>query len=1714
MDAPLRVLIVEDSEDDALLIERELQRSGYEPIVQRVDTAQAFRAALTKQTWAAVVADYSMPHFDGLTALELLQEHGLDLPFILVSGERGEDTAVAAMRAGAHDYVLKDSLARLGPAIRRELREAQGRRTRKQAEQGLRQRTALLEALQQVAMELTVQLDLDTLLHSIVSRAIELLDGTAGGLYLHQPEQDRLEWALGIGPDLPPIGTILQRGEGLCGKVWESGEPLIVNDYQSWQGRTDRFDSLRNVATVGALVRWGDESLGVLNVLADLSRPFSPADAEMLGLFAIQAAIAIRNARLYEATQARSRYLETLQRINATLRSTLPLDEVLDIIVQATGEALGYVGSVIGVPDAGNERLILGAAWGSRFLDAATRLIGLEVDLFSLPLSVEENPMARAYRDGELQVQRQDPERIILGAEPRISPRLAPLLQRAMGAKLMACIPLPGVEGMVGVLVVFSPRGQLQDEERAMLLGLADQAGLAIENARLYQEARRRADQLTVVNHVARAVGATLHLDDLLETVYQEVVSIFASDAFFIALCDEQGGELDFRLQVDKGIRQAPERHGVGDGLTSLVVASKKPLLVRDLKQERDSLPEPQLWGTMKLPASWLGVPMQIGDQLVGVICVQSYKSHAYSHEDQLLLSTIADQIAVAVQQARLVQTLRESEERYRALFEQANDAVFLETPDGRILDVNERACQLFGYRREEFLQLSVDDIVPPEVAERLPRIMEQENARAGLHLEAENVRSDGSRVAVDVSTTLLEVGGHNLVLAVVRDVTERKQAEEALRDSEVKHRLLLSSIRSPVLAVDQDMTILYCNDAYAEFVGKPAAELEGENLLALFPEFADQRSFAAYRQVLETGEPARVEGPVGGRHLRSWIYPTPWGILAIGEDVTERRRAEQAVAERQRYLEGVLASAPDAIVTLDAQHRIVEWNQGAQRLFGYTSREVIGRNIDHLITNPDVLEGAESLTRVVLSGEPLPPREVIRYRKDGSPVHVMASGSPILVEDRLIGVVAIYTDISERKQAEVALRENEEKYSNLFHHSNDGIFLHDLEGNILDVNQRALDQLGYTRSEVLSLTIADLHPPEALESSRRAFAQTAREGSVSFEISFARKNGQVFPAEVSASLFEIGGNRVVQGVVRDITERKRAERLLGALNEASLAVERALTLQEIFTAVGEELAKLGFFCAVFLVDDSRTSLTLGYLNYDPEAVKVAQKLVAMRAEDLVFPIDTVDLFRQVIREGETVFADQDRVIGQVLPEALGELVGQVKSILQVPKSIQAPLVVENRGVGLLSVQSDDLTEDDVPAITAFAHQVAAAWRKAQLLQDLEESLEELKRTQAQFLQAQKMEAVGRLAGGVAHDLNNMLTVVQFSTQLIERQLRPQDPVWEHARQIREASERASRLTKHLLIFSRREVVEPRLVNLSRLVSDLSQMLRRIIGEDIELLTPLAESLWPVKVDPSQVEQATVNLVVNARDAMPRGGRLTIETANAVLDEAYAARHLDVQPGDYVLLTVSDTGVGMSDEVQAHLFEPFFTTKERGKGTGLGLATVFGIIKRHGGHIGVLSEPEQGTVFRIYLPRAEDTAAAPQLPSRASPPYAVQGTETILVVEDDVNVQELATQILAGHGYRVLAAGNGLEALRVSEDYGGSIDLLLTDVILPKMNGRELTKRLQAQRPDVRVLYMSGYSDDLIAHHGVLDEGIVLLSKPFTMDTLLQKVRARLDATP
>ena len=377
------------------------------------------------------------------------------------------------------------------------------------------------------------------------------------------------------------------------------------------------------------------------------------------------------------------------------------------------------------------------------------------------------------------------------------------------------------------------------------------------------------------------------------------------------------------------------------------------------------------------------------------------------------------------------------------------------------------------------------------------------------------------------------------------------------------------------------------------------------------------------------------------------------------------------------------------------------------------------------------------------------------------------------------------------------------------------------------------------------------------------------------------------------------------------------------------------------------------------------------------------------------------------------------------------------------------------------------------------------------------------------FRRAQKMEALGQLAGGVAHDFNNLLTVIQLSTRLLEQQLCSQDGAWKHVQRIREAGERGSNLTRQLLSFSRREMARPQVVSLNDAIRDLSKMLQRLVREDISLEMALAEQLWKVKIDLTQVDQVIMNLAVNASDAMPQGGTLILRTANVVLDEAFTAENPDVQPGEYVFLGVSDSGVGMDEEVRSHLFEPFFTTKEPGKGTGLGLATVFGVVTQNHGHIRVRSQVGEGTDFELYLPRSTESVEPEQAPS-ANVSRGARSSRTILLVEDDKDVRELSAQILTAHGYHVLTAGDGLAGLRVSQEFKGPIHLLLTDVVMPHMSGPELAARLKDQRPEMPVLFASGYTRDVIAYHEVTASGDTFIRKPFSEDRLTQKVQTLL----
>jgi two-component system cell cycle sensor histidine kinase/response regulator CckA len=652
--------------------------------------------------------------------------------------------------------------------------------------------------------------------------------------------------------------------------------------------------------------------------------------------------------------------------------------------------------------------------------------------------------------------------------------------------------------------------------------------------------------------------------------------------------------------------------------------------------------------------------------------------------------------------------------------------------------------------------------------------------------------------------------------------------------------------------------------------------------------------------------------------------------------------------------------------------------------------------------------------------------------------------------EERVPVVSAIH-DTTVRQQTERALRESEQRYRTLVETSHDAITLTDLEGNILMVNQRAVQLYGSdSAADLIGRNALDLIAPEDRAMAIANLQRTIEEGSTRrIEYRVVHKDGTFYPAELSASLIldAQGRPQAFIGVLRDISERKKAEE---ALWQTRLVVEHSPVILYRVRAeegwplefVSENVAQTGYGAAVFLA---------GQIQF----------AALVHPDDLPGVLQTLE---QRAARGEDDFQLEYRIMTRG---------GETRWVHNCVVAVRGPdgRITHYQGVIL------DVTEH--------------------------------KRLEEQFLQAQKMETVGRLAGGVAHDFNNLLTAIRGYAGLARDALQPADPVRRDIEQVLKAAERAAALTGQLLAFSRRQIVELRPLSLNDLIREMDTILRRLAGEGINLKISLAPDLGVTRLDPSQIEQVLINLVVNARDAMPDGGTLIIETANVALDQEYASQHSGVTPGPFVTLAVSDNGVGMSEEAKAHLFEPFFTTKEAGRGTGLGLATVYGIVKQHHGHISIDSALGRGTMVHIYLPRADDEAGRLTRHEETEP--MPRGNETVLVVEDELAVRTLMVRILRSLGYRVLEAADGNEAIHLIRWYQGEVHLLLTDVVMPQLDGKVLADLLLDAFPSLRVLYVSGYASDVIAKRGVLREGVVLLPKPFSAAMLAGKVREVLD---
>ncbi|MBI2678389.1 MAG: PAS domain S-box protein [Candidatus Koribacter versatilis] len=809
---------------------------------------------------------------------------------------------------------------------------------------------------------------------------------------------------------------------------------------------------------------------------------------------------------------------------------------------------------------------------------------------------------------------------------------------------------------------------------------------------------------------------------------------------------------------------------------------------------------------------------------------------------------------------------------------------------------------------------------------------------------------------------------------------------------------------------------------------------------------------------------------------------------IASAIDYRRKRDALQDAEERYR---NIFESVAEGIFQTTIEGHWVTANPSLARILGYGSPAELMRSLDVTTLYVDPVRRA-SFARALAETNELIAAESQVYRKDGTIIwvteNVRAVHDPA---GKLCGFVGTVQDITARKRTEDALRESQALQSAMFRIAETAAMSEDLQQMYASIHQ-IIGELMYAPNFYIALydAAADLisFPYYIDETEQPPASRKPSRGLTEYVLT----TGQPF-----LSRLENLEDLVTDGAVKRIgapsfdwmgVPLKKGETTFGVLAVQTYdeKIRYSDPDKELLTFVSQHVANA--------VQRRR----------DQEALKRSEE----RYRSL-FERNMAGVFRSAL-DGEMLECNE--AFAKMFGYERDELLGLPSHVLYPGGAEErAARIREFRSAGQMSNYETTYRRKDGRMVRAIQN---VAIVKDESGNDVTEGtvvdVTERHNLEEQLRQSQKMEAVGRLAGGVAHDFNNLLTVIKGYSELLLDGYGEADPRRAEVEEIRKAADRAGALTRQLLAFSRQQVLAPKTLNLNQVVQSMDALLRRLLGESIELSALLGEGVGQVRADPGQLEQVVMNLAINARDAMPRGGKLTLGTANAEIDELYAREHPTITPGRYVLLAVSDSGVGMDADTQAHIFEPFFTTKEQGKGTGLGLSTVYGIVKQSGGDIWVYSEIGVGTTFKVYLPRVDAPAEA--VPGRAVPvAHREGGTETVLVVEDEAGVRALVRKFLERSGYRVLEAASGDQALAMAEKERGKIHLLLTDVVLPRMSGSELSKRLVQARPEMRVLYMSGYTDDAIVHHGVLSAGAAFVQKPFTADSLARKIREILD---
>ena len=995
------------------------------------------------------------------------------------------------------------------------------------------------------------------------------------------------------------------------------------------------------------------------------------------------------------------------------------------------------------------------------------------------------------------------------------------------------------------------------------------------------------------------------------------------------------------------------------------------------------------------------------------------------------------------------------------AIVSSSDDAILSKDLAGVIVTWNKGAQDLYGYTAQEMIGRPITTVIPEHLhAESRQFLPEIAAGRRVTRDETVRRRKDGSLVQVSlvispISNTEGRIVGAS---AIARDITQRKRTEDALRESQQHLTGIIDSAMDAIITVDEQRCIVLFNAAAEKMFRCSATEAMGQPVERFIPERFRSAHSAHIQQFGETG--------VTNRAMKG--LASLWALRADGEefqveasisqiecngkklftvilrDVTERNLTEAALRESEGRIRLFVDHAPAALAMFDRDMRYLHASRRWLTDYGLGDRDL--RGMSHYEVFPDVPERWKEAHRRGLAGEVIREENARFDRADGSERWIRWEIRPWHDRTGAVGGIVIFAeDITERKQAEQLLRESEKNYRTLFDSMDEGFCTIEV---LFNENNEPVD---YRFLEVNPAFEKQTGIPDARGRRMREIAPQLEEhwfqtyGKIALTGEPERFENAAAQLQrwYDVHAFRVGEpqERKVAIFFDDITERKLVEE---SLRKSEERFSKAFRNNPLAITISTEAE--GRYLDV-------NDAFLGLLGYQRRDV------IGRTAAELQFwgePLDRMEMLRQ-LKEEERVAKLQTRY-----RTAKGE--------------------TREAEVWLESIELDG--ERCILGITR--------------------DVTEIQRLEAQFRQAQKMEAVGRLAGGVAHDFNNLLGVIMGYCEISGEKIAADDPASRHLSEIKKAAQRAALLTQQLLAFSRKQVVFPKILDLNDVVRNATKMFLRLVGEDIAVEFRPTIPLGLIKADSGQIEQVLMNLVVNARDALPTGGKIIIETGHAEMDEHYVARHAGAHAGQHVVLVVSDTGCGMNETTKSQIFEPFFTTKEVGEGTGLGLSTVYGIVKQSEGYISVYSEPGKGSTFKIYFPivREKDKDLVPSVED-AEPP---RGSETVLVVEDEKNLREVAVVLLQQGGYRVLEAKGAEEALRIIRASEPEIDLLLTDVIMPEKSGAELASEAQRDHPKLRCLFMSGYTGDLVSRQGVVMEESSFLEKPFNKRSLLTKV--------